>query len=136
LTVELTPEELEEIRADARAQVAKEMRKEAMKAAMDAALREERLAAGLDQPTSCEEMVDYTPEIPDNITPHACWTIDGRTYWHGVTYRVTKAQAQSFISMEARARENLAREQGRWFDPRKPNQGLRPVGGMPGMMLS
>lgn len=130
---ELSEEDLEIVRLEAREEVAKERRKLLMKEAMDKAVREERIACGLDKPTSVEEMVYYTPDVPDNITPYGCWLIDGRSYWHGVEYHVTKAQAQSMISMEARARENLAREQGRWFDPRKPNQGLRPVGGMPMM---
>jgi hypothetical protein len=118
-TSSLTPDELDQVRAEARETVAQERRKAAMKAALDLALREERVAAGLEKADTAWEKVEITLDLPDNITPHACLTVDGRAYWHGTPYTVTVDVARSLLDMQARAWENQSREEGKWFDPRR-----------------
>ena len=131
LTAELNADDLAAVRKEARAQVAEEKRKEAMKAAMDLALREERVAAGLEKADPLWEMVKFRPDLPDNITPNACLIIDGRSYWHGMEYVISLDKARTLLDMQARAWENEARIEGKWFDPRKPrNTPLSPRGAM------
>jgi hypothetical protein len=116
---ELTDVELDEVRKSAMEEVRKEQRTAALKAAREVALREERIKAGLEKVSSANIMVDFIPDLPENVAPNNCLIVDGRAFWHGIKYRIRLDQAQSLAAMQAAAWDNQAREDGKWRDNRR-----------------
>lgn len=91
-TTLFTDEELKQLQEEAEAEFALEAKKdaqEAFKASAKRKLREKAMfAAGKDAEGEAVESVTI------DLAPHSPWiTIDGRVYYHGVTYKFTTGQA-------------------------------------------
>ena len=96
-----TDDELKQLQSEAAAEFALETKKaaqEAFKEEEKRRLREKAMfAAGKDAEGEDLEAVTI------DLAPHSPWiTIDGRLYYHGSTYKFTRAQAQSIKDVMAR----------------------------------
>jgi hypothetical protein len=115
----LSNEEIAALYAEAKKKVAAEIKKRRATAIYDAALAEERrksglVSAGEEHRAQLDELVDVTIDLPrfKNQSDLPFLRIDGRWFWHGRTYRVTRAEAQSINEMMGRAKLHMAQFNG------------------------
>lgn len=95
---DLTPEEKEHIEAEVRAQVAEELRAQRKKA-----FKKEVLAKYRNLSKPGEQIVPICLDLPGHANDIR---LDGRVYFHGVTYRVNTNTYRTLIDIQARAWEH------------------------------
>jgi hypothetical protein len=125
----LSDAEIAAIYAEAKRKVAAERKKRRATAIYETALAAERSAAGLvtpqeEQRAQLDALVDLVIDLPrfKNQRDLPFLRVDGQWFWHGRSYRVTRAVAASLHEMMGRAKLHMAQFNGEsraYFDARQ-----------------